>query len=130
MAQTTSTGSGTASRTLFALIGAGLIILGAFQDWVRHIPGTKIGAEILVRHVVKHPATVVNSVGFLAIVLGLGAIVGLATSGWLTRLSGALGIVMFVLLLVQLYAGTSQLLPGVGPWLVLVGGVVAVAGGG
>jgi hypothetical protein len=106
------------------------MILGAFQDWVRHIPGTEVGAEILVRHVVRHPATVVNSVGFLAIVLGVAAIVGLATTGWLTRLSGALGIVLFVLLVVQLYAGTTQLLPGVGPWLVLVGGVIAVAGGG
>ena len=64
------------------------------------------------------------------VVLGIAAIVGLATGGWLTRLAGALSIVIFVLLVVQLYAGSAALLPGLGPWLMLIGGIVAVAGGG
>ena len=130
MAQTTGTSSTTAGRTLFALVGAGLMILGGVKEWVKDIPGTELGTQILTRHAVKHADTLVTSVGFLVIVLGMAAIVGLATNGWLTRLSGALGIVMFVLLVVQLYAGSAALLPGLGPWLLLIGGIVAVAGGG
>jgi hypothetical protein len=130
MATSASTGTSIAGRTLFALIGAGLLILGAFQDWVGNRSGIEIGAQVLFRHVVRKPDALITSVGFLAIVLGLFAVLGLATGGWLTRLAGALGIAMFVLLVIQLYAGSVQVLPGLGPWLVLTGGVVAVAGGG
>lgn len=130
MAQSAGTGSGAAGRTLFALVGAGLIILGGVKEWVKGIPGTELSAQMLTKHTVRHADTLITSIGFLAIVLGLAAILGLATGGWLTRLAGALGIVMFVLLVVQLYAGGPALLPGIGPWLVLVGGIVAVAGGG
>jgi hypothetical protein len=130
MAQSAGTGSGAAGRTLFALVGAGLIILGGVKEWVKGIPGTELSAQMLTKHAVRHADTLITSIGFLAIVLGLAAILGLATGGWLTRLAGALGIVMFVLLVVQLYAGGPALLPGLGPWLVLVGGIVAVAGGG
>ena len=130
MAQSAGSGSSTAGRTLFALIGSGLLILGAFQEWVGHRAGTKIGAQVLFHHVIRKPDALVTSVGFVAILLGLFAILGLATTGWLTRLAGALGIAMFVLLVIQLYAGSVQLLPGLGPWLVLTGGVIAAAGGG
>ena len=67
------------------------------------------------------------------LVLGLLAIVGLAPrTGWLTSLAGALGIAVFVMLLVQLYRApgnltVSDLDPGA--WLGLAGSVVALIGG-
>ena len=45
--------------------------------------------------------------------------VGLATTGWLTRLAGAFAIVVFILLMIQVYSPQGSRLPGPGPWLVL-----------
>ena len=67
------------------------------------------------------------------LVLGLVAIVGLAPrTGWLTSLAGALGIVVFVLLLVEMYRApgnltVSDLDPGA--WVGLAGSVVVLIGG-
>ena len=64
------------------------------------------------------------------IVLGLLAIVGLAPrSGWLTRLAGTLGVAGFVLFVIELYRAPTDTLPGVGAWVCLAGGIVALAGG-
>jgi hypothetical protein len=129
MAETRSTGQ-MAGRILFTLIGAAGLIVGAFMEWIRDIDGTRLGLEALFERPFQPEAGLVGTVGFLTIALGLLAVVGLATSGWLTRLAGALGIVAFILLLIQLYGAGGAFLPGPGPWLVLTGGVVAVAGGG
>jgi hypothetical protein len=79
----------------------------------------------------RQGASFVATVGFVAIVLGLVAIVGLAPrSGWLTRLAGALGIVAFVLFAIQVYRADMTVTDlGLGSWMALGGGVVALAGG-
>jgi hypothetical protein len=72
----------------------------------------------------------VRTVGFGAIVLGLLALLGLAfRSGWLTRLAGALGIVGFVLVAIELYRANGGQAFQFGAWLALVGGIVALIGG-
>jgi hypothetical protein len=77
--------------------------------------------------------TFVRTVGFVAIALGLLAVVGLAfRSGWLTRIAGALGIVQFVLFAITVSRAPGLTFPGsvgVGAWLALAGGVIALAGG-
>ncbi len=128
-AQTRSAGH-MAGRVLFTLMGAAGLIVGAFLNWVRDIDGVRLRLSALYDRPFEPTGAFVPTVGFALIVLGLVAIVGLATSGWLTRLAGALGIVVFILLLIQLYSQGAQLLPGPGPWLVLSGGIVAVVGGG
>lgn len=130
MAETRSASQIT-SRIMFTLIGAGAFVYGAFLSWVRDIEGVRLGLTALYQRPFESRAGFVPTVGFLMITLGLLAVVGLATSGWLTRLAGALGIVVFILLLIQLYGmGGGSILPGPGPWLVLSGGIVAVVGGG
>ena len=60
------------------------------------------------------------------------AIVGLAArSGWLTRLAGTLGIVGFVLFVIQLTRSHAAMPESIGrgAWLTLAGGVVALFGG-
>lgn len=120
-----------AGRVLITLIGASGLIVGAFMKWIRGLDGVKLGFRALYDRPFVSVSNMVLSVGFIVIVLGLLCIVGLATnSGWLTRLASALGIVVFILLLIQLYTGTGHFLPGPGPWLVLAGGVVGTIGGG
>lgn len=119
-----------AGRILFTLMGAAGLIVGAFMTWVRDLDGVRLGVGALYRRPFEFEPDLVTSVGFVTIVLGLVAVAGLATSGWLTRLAGALGIIVFILLLIQLYGAGVGILPGPGPWLVLTGGVIAVVGGG
>jgi hypothetical protein len=119
-----------AGRAMFTLIGAAGLVVGAFLPWVRGIDGNQLALSALVRRPFETESSQLMTVGFVCVLLGLLAVIGLATSGWLTRLAGALGIVVFILLLIQLYGVQPSVLPGPGPWLVLAGGIVAVVGGG
>jgi hypothetical protein len=119
-----------AGRVLLTLIGATGIIVGAFMHWIHDLGGMQLSNQALYKHVFTaevHPAT---TVGMIVLIIGLAAVVGLATSGWLTRLAGALAIVVFTLLWIQLYLKGARFLPGPGPWLALAGGIVAAVGGG
>jgi hypothetical protein len=119
-----------AGRVLLTLIGATGLIVGAGQPWVKGIPGWKLNVGALYKHVFVREPHVFATAGFIALAFGLLAIVGLATSGWLTRLAGAFGIVIFILLWIQLYLVGAKTLPGAGVWLVFAGGLVAAVGGG
>ncbi len=119
-----------AGRVLLTLIGASGLVVGAFMEWVRGVRGMNLSVEALYSSRLAERADVPATVGFIALVIGIVAIVGLATGGWLTRLAGALAIVVFILLIIQLYLGDAQILPGPGPWLILTGGMVAAVGGG
>ncbi len=129
MAEARSSGH-MAARILFTLIGASGLIVGAFLSWIRGIEGVRLSVSALYARPFEPARNLMATVGFIVIVLGLIAVVGLATSGWLTRLAGALGIVAFILLLIQVYGPGAATLPGIGPWLVLAGGTIAVVGGG
>ena len=119
-----------AGRVLLTLIGAAGLLVGAFMEWIKGMTGTRLSLQALYTHPFRPETHLPSTVGFAVIVLAFLALVGLATSGWLTRLAGALGIVVFILLVIQLYLPHSQFLPGPGPWLVLAGGMVAAVGGG
>ncbi len=124
---------GLAIRIVLTLAGAAGMIVSLFMDWVRSTLATDISVRALFQTSQVRNPNFVESIGFVMLVLGLLAIVGLAPrSGWLTSLAGALGIVVFVLLLVQMYRSpgnltVSDLDPG--PWVGLAGGVVALIGG-
>jgi hypothetical protein len=119
-----------AGRVLLTLIGAAGLLVGAFMQWFKGMTGTHLSVKALYTHPFQSETHLPSTVGFAVIVLAFVALVGLATSGWLTRLAGALGIMVFILLIIQLYLPHSQFLPGPGPWLVLAGGMVAAVGGG
>ena len=125
-----------AGRIVLTLLGAAGLIVGGLLNWISTGGGTA-GTELDVRALWDTSAgtttVFVRTVGFVAIVLGLLAIVGLAfRSGWLTRVAGALGIVEFVLFAITVSRASDLSFPGsidVGAWLVLAGGVIALAGG-
>jgi hypothetical protein len=119
-----------AGRVLLTLVGTAGIIVGAFMDWYRGLPGTRLNIHALYQHLFRGEPHFAVSVGFVVLLIGLVAVIGLATSGWLTRLAGALAIVVFILLMIQIYSPKGSSLPGPGPWLVLAGGIVAAVGGG
>src|SRR5947208_14386688 len=94
---------GLITRVLLTLAGAAGLIIGGFLDWTRWMAGTDVSRRAFSQTTFVHDGTFVTTVGFAMIVLGLFAIVGLAPrGGWLTRLAGALGIVGFVLFVIQL----------------------------
>ncbi len=124
------------ARFVLTLLGAAGLIVGGLIEWLR-TGGGQVGTKIDVRFLWSTTAgtttNFVRTVGFVAIVLGLLAILGLAMrSGWLSRIAGALGIVEFVLFAITVSRTDSLSFPGsigVGAWLALAGGVVALAGG-
>jgi len=124
-----------ALRMILTLVGAAGMIVGAFLVWIREASakGIDIGDRAFIQTNINLHADFVKSVGFAFIVLGLVAIVGMAPrSGWLTSFAGALAIGGFVLLAIQLNRAPATSFPssvGVGAWLALAGGVVALIGG-
>ncbi len=129
-----------AARMVLTIVGSAGLIIGAFLKWFAEAEarGTEINIRVLWTFELPEETSFVTSVGFVAIVLGLLALVGLAfRTGWLTRVSGALGIVLFVLLVITVYRVPTELAGrdlslgdiGLGAWIVLAGGILALIGG-
>jgi len=116
-------------RLLLTLVGGAALIVGAFLDWTRNLAGDNLSNRALVKIEFATQTDIVKTVGGISVLIGLVALVGLVDrTGWLTRLAGALGIVMFVLFVIEVYR-SSQHQVQVGAWLALAGGVVLVFGG-
>lgn len=138
------TAGGLTIRLVLSVLGAAGMIIGAFLSWFRFGEGevppgiglTGIDVSNSVFYSTDDPfgASFIGSAGLVAIILGLVALVGMALgSGWLTSLAGALGMVAFVLVLITLYrvedAAFDVSNVGIGLWLVLAGGILALIGG-
>lgn len=118
-----------AGRLVLTLIGGAALIVGALLDWTRDTAGTSITDRSLFQTDFASRTDIVKTVGGLAILLGLIAVIGLIDrSGWLTRLAGALGIVLFVLFAVEVYRSSEHTIQA-GAWLALGGGIALVLGG-
>lgn len=118
-----------AGRLILTLIGAAALIVGGLLDWTRDTAATSITDRSLYQVDFSTRSDIVQTVGGLAILLGLIAVVGLIDrSGWLTRLAGALGIVLFILFAVEVYRSSDHTLQA-GAWLALGGGIVLVIAG-
>jgi phosphate/sulfate permease len=116
-------------RLLLTLIGAAALIVGAFLNWTRNVSGDNLSNHALVKIEFATQSDIVKTVGGISVLLGLVALVGLVDrTGWLTRLAGALGIVLFVLFAIEVYR-SSQHQVQFGAWLALAGGVALVLGG-
>ena len=122
--------AGTVMRIVLTLVGAAMMVFGAFLPWVRNVLGTDLSWKAFYSPDLRHAHTFVESVGFVFIVLALLGIVGLAAwTGGLGRLAGALGIAGFVLFAIQVFRASSQNIEGldtriqIGAWLALAGSV-------
>jgi hypothetical protein len=124
--------AGMSVRVVLTLAGAAGLVVSAFMDWINGTTAVNLDIRSLWESGFEGESeTFIATVGFVAIVLGLLAIVGLAPrSGWLTRIAGALGIVLFVLFTIQVYRAdlaVDDIDPGA--WVALAGGLVALVGG-
>ena len=123
---------GLLARVLLTLLGAAGMIIGGFLNWTNGMNGVDLSYRAFYQTSFVHDSNFITTVGFAMIALGLVALVGLAPrSGWLTRLAGALGIVGFVLFVIQLTRANASM-PGsidMGAWIALAGSIVALIGG-
>ena len=123
---------GLLARVLLTLIGAAGMIIGGFLNWTHGMNGVDLSYRAFYQTRFVNDTNFVTTVGFAMIVLGLIALVGLAPrSGWLTRLAGVLGIVGFVLFVIQLTRSHASMPSSIqiGAWIALAGSVVALIGG-
>lgn len=141
---------GLSGRIILTILGAALMIAGAFLSWFNFgdVPadvdlpgnaGTELSWSLFYSTETPFaapgdPQTFFTSAGFVVIVLGLLALLGLALStGWLSRMAGVLGIVAIVAWAITLYRVTDEDLGigeiGIGAWMVLAGGLVVLIGG-
>jgi hypothetical protein len=126
-----------AARLILTLLGAAGVIYGAFLDWLMEAsPSRGIDADwsIFFSTSPGEAANIWTSAGFVIIVLGVLAVVGLAfRTGWLTSLSGALAVAAMVLLAITFYRVADLDLGiqdfGLGAWLIVAGGLLALIGG-
>src|SRR5205823_9210783 len=96
--------AGFGARFVLTVLGAGGLIVGAFMNWTASLAGTDLSIKASWRTTFERSDRFIMTVGAAAVVLGLLAIIGMTFStGWLTRLAGALGIVGVVLFGVQVY---------------------------
>jgi hypothetical protein len=118
-------------RIILTLLGAAGMIVGAFLNWFQGTTGVDLDIRAFWETTFDQTSTFVETVGFVMIVLGLLAIVGLAPrSGWLTRFAGALAIAGIGLFLIQIYRADQTVTDvQVGASLALFGGIVALIGG-
>jgi hypothetical protein len=138
------TAGGLTIRLLLSVLGAAGMIIGSFLAWLRFgegmvppnigLTGLDISNSVFYSTDDPFGASFVESAGLAAIILGVLALLGMAfRSGWLTSVAGVLGIIAFALVLITLYrvpdAGFDVSNVGIGLWVVLAGGVVALIGG-
>jgi hypothetical protein len=121
-----------ALRVLLSIGAAILLLLGSFLEWANGTDGAALAIE---SYWETDPGTAgfLSSAGLVTAICGAVIILGLAfRGGWLTRFAGAVALVAFTLVVIQLgRAGSLDSLEnvGIGLWLVLAGGVLALIGG-
>jgi hypothetical protein len=117
------------------VVGGVLLITSAFLEWLPEGPkGTGVPIQFLWSPAPRPAPNFFSSLGFVVMVLGVLSLLGATLqSGFLPSLAGVVGIVVFVLALITLYRvetpyplGIGNV--GIGAWLVLVGGLIALIG--
>ena len=118
-----------AGRLVLTLLGAAALIVAAFLHWTRDTAATSITDRSLAQTDFATRSDIVKTIGAIAILIGILAVIGLIDrTGWLSRLAGALGIVLFILFAVEVYRASGYTLQA-GAWLALAGGVILIVGG-
>lgn len=125
-----------AIRVIATLVGVTALVIGAILDWVPGVAGDRLTIKALVDTDFTADADLSKTAGGLIILIAMLALIALVDrSGWLTRLAGALALVVFVMFVIQAYyfygsdLGSALGQFGAGIWLVLVGAVVLLVGG-
>jgi hypothetical protein len=121
-----------AARVIFSVGAAVLLLLGSFLEWAGGTDGSALAVQGY-WETDAGTAAFFHSAGLVTAICGAVIILALAfKGGWLTRFAGAVALVAFTLVVIQLgRAGSLDTLQdvGIGLWLVLAGGVLALIGG-
>jgi len=121
-----------ALRVILSVAAAVLLLLGSFLEWANGTDGSALAIEGL-WETDAGTSGFLSSVGLVTAICGAVIILALAfKGGWLTRFAGAVALVVFTLVVIQLgRAGNLDTLEdvGIGLWLILAGGVLALVGG-
>ena len=121
-----------AVRVILSVGAAVLLLIGSFLEWTNGTDGSALSIQALWE---TDPGTAdfFASAGLVTAICGAVIILGLAfKGGWLTRFAGAVALVTFTLVVIQQgRAGNLDTLEdvGLGLWMVLAGGVLALIGG-
>jgi hypothetical protein len=121
-----------ALRVLLTVAAAVLLLLGSFLEWAGGTDGSAVAIQSF-WSTDAGTAGFFSSAGLVTAISGAVIILGLAfRGGWLTRFAGAVALVAFTLVVIQMgREGSLDTLQdvGTGLWLVLAGGVLALIGG-
>lgn len=121
-----------AVRVILSVGAAVLLLTGSFLEWAQGTEGSALAVQGY-WETDAGTAGFFSSAGLVTAICGAAIILGLAfKSGWLTRFAGAVALVAFTLVVIQLGRDgslDSLLDVGTGLWLVLAGGVMALIGG-
>ena len=124
------------ARFAFTLLGAAALVVGAFLDWTASLAGNKLTVRSLVENDFHTRSNLLHTVAAISVLIAIVAVLSvLDPTGWLTRLTGLAGVVLFLTFAIQLYRHNGQnfgptvdaLRPGA--WLQLGGGVALLLGG-
>jgi hypothetical protein len=121
-----------AVRVILTIGAAVLLLVGSFLEWTN---GTDGSAMAIQGYWDPNAGTAafLSSAGLVTAIAGAVVILGLAfTGGWLQRFAGAVALVAFTMILVQMgRSGDLTALQdvGLGLWLVVAGGALALIGG-
>jgi hypothetical protein len=123
-----------ALRVVLTLLGALIMILGAFLPWGDGVRGLDLGYDeyagaVFNAQVAPPPSGLetVSSVAMPAIFFAGLALLGIFGKGRLTRFAALLAVLLYVAFLVTLLRAGEG--PGIGVWAVIIGGVIAFIGG-
>jgi hypothetical protein len=121
-------GGGMAGRLIFGVVGAAAMIVGPFLPWINGERGTTIEIRAFFSTEAGSDAGFVASAGFVVLVLGAVALLGLLfRSGWLTSLAAGLGLAATILVgISELRGGEGLGGLGLGWWIAAIGSLLAL----
>jgi hypothetical protein len=121
-----------AVRVIFTVAAAVLLLVGSFFEWTSGNDGSALAIQNYWEQDAGTSAFFMSA-GLVTAICGAVIILGLAfRGGWLTRFAGAVALVAFTLMLIQMGRGgelDAVQDVGMGLWLVLAGGALALIGG-
>jgi len=121
-----------ALRVILTVAAAVLLLVGSFLEWANGIDGSELAVQSY-WSTDAGTAGFFSSAGLVTAICGAVIILGLAfRGGLLTRFAGAVALVAFTLVVIQMgREGSLDTLQdvGIGLWFVLAGGVLALIGG-
>src|SRR5262245_24824642 len=122
-----------ALRVILTIGAAVLLLVGSFLEWANGTDGSALSIRSYWETDAGSADSFLMSAGIVTAICGAVIILGLAfRGGWLTRFAGAVALVAFTLVVIQLgREGSLDAIGdvGIGLWFVLAGGVLALIGG-